>query len=98
MSFPYLALLKICFFPNLLEPEPDCSTCNCTTSHGPDANKPCVFPFKFNGVVERCCTTRGDASNGAWCSTKVDDEGNHIGGQGNWGNCESKCQPENIGE
>ena len=29
-----------------------------------------------------------------WCSTKVDDNGTHIGGQGKWGYCDSKCPTE----
>ena len=28
-----------------------------------------------------------------WCSTKVDDELEHIGGQGNWGFCRQSCPP-----
>ena len=28
-----------------------------------------------------------------WCSTKVDDELEHIGGQGNWGFCRPSCPP-----
>ena len=26
-----------------------------------------------------------------WCSTKVDRNGEHISGQGNWGNCDETC-------
>jgi len=26
-----------------------------------------------------------------WCSTKVDADGNHISGKGNWGNCGPEC-------
>ena len=46
------------------------------------------------------CTTNGNdpdkAETKAWCSTKVNDFGIHIGEQGNWGNCETKCQPQSI--
>ena len=28
-----------------------------------------------------------------WCSTKVDNELEHIGGQGNWGFCRQSCPP-----
>ena len=27
----------------------------------------------------------------AWCSTEVDSRGNHVGGQGKWGNCGPTC-------
>ena len=27
----------------------------------------------------------------AWCSTAVDDDGYHIGGQGKWGHCGPGC-------
>ena len=26
-----------------------------------------------------------------WCSTQVDDDGSHVGGQGKWGNCGPGC-------
>ena len=28
-----------------------------------------------------------------WCSTKVDDQLEHVGGQGNWGFCRQSCPP-----
>ena len=61
------------------------------TVSGADPNKPCIFPFKFDGITWNTCTNVDDPSAPFWCSTKVDDEGNHIGGQGNWGNCASNC-------
>ena len=68
----------------------------CTTSEGPDSNKPCVFPFKLDDKTHKCCTTvendPGDTD--AWCSTMVDDLGVHNSGQGKWGVCETKCQPK----
>ena len=63
----------------------------CKTSGGPSANAPCVFPFKFRGEIHNECNWDGDSSNGAWCSTLIDDSGQHVGGKGNWGNCGSKC-------
>ena len=71
----------------------------CTTTSGPDPNKLCIFPFKFRGITYNSCTTNGNdpGDTNAWCSTKVDDSGEHVGdGQGNWGNCETKCQ--NLGK
>ena len=32
-----------------------------------------------------------DADVKPWCSTMVDDNGVHVGGQGKWGYCDSKC-------
>ena len=60
-------------------------------------NQPCVFPFKFQEITYNNCTTADndpDDTN-AWCSTKVDEFGNHVprdfSGE-NWGVCETKCQ------
>ena len=70
------------------------SKLSCTTTTGPGANKSCVFPFKFRSVTYNNCTTATNNPDDtkAWCSTKVDEFGNHVGGQGNWGHCEPKCQ------
>ena len=71
----------------------------CITTSGPDPNKPCIFPFKFRNVTYNTCTTSGNEAGNtkAWCSTKVDNLGKHIGnGQGNWGDCESKCQESEL--
>ena len=76
-----------------------CVEMGCTTTSGPDPNKPCIFPFKLYGNTYECCTTAlNDPGNtDAWCSTMVDNWGGHIGGQGKWGTCESKCQPKDDG-
>ena len=72
----------------------------CTTTSGPDSDKPCVFPFTFAKVTYNNCTTKGNepGDNKAWCSTKVDESGNHIGGQGNYGFCEQRCQSDVAGK
>ena len=66
----------------------------CKTVSGPDSNSFCVFPFRFEGVTYTSCTQAGNTGGNtqAWCSTLVNDSGEHVGGQGKWGNCESKCQ------
>ena len=66
---------------------------SCTTTTGDDPNKPCVFPFKFKDETYNYCTTTSNDPDDtkAWCSTKVDEFGRHVGGQGNWGYCEPKC-------
>ena len=38
----------------------DCSTSGCTTKKGPDPNKPCVFPFRYNFTIYNCCTFDGN--------------------------------------
>ena len=67
---------------------------SCRTTTGADPNKPCVFPFKFRSVTYNNCTkvaTDPDDTK-AWCSTKIDEFGKHVGGKGKWGYCEPKCQ------
>ena len=72
----------------------------CTTKTGPDPNKPCQFPFKYDSITFNQCITHGNGEDEtlAWCSTKVDNFGNHVVGQGKYGFCEPKCQPKNIGK
>lgn len=53
----------------------------------------CVFPFKYTDDVSgvektyNSCTSVDDVTGKKWCSTKVDAEGQHIDGQGNWKHC-----------
>ena len=63
----------------------------CRTIKGPSPNLPCVFPFEFKGIDHNQCIWDGDSENGAWCSTKVDKKGKHVGGGGHWGNCAPEC-------
>ena len=64
---------------------------DCKTISGPEANKPCEFPFTSQGITYHACTTDQNApgDDNAWCSTMIDDAGLHV--QGKWGNCEAKC-------
>ena len=32
----------------------------------------------------------------SWCSTKVDDAGNHVSGQGKYGFCHPECNPYSV--
>ena len=60
----------------------------CKTISGPDPGKLCVFPFKWDGVVYRECTTH--TNNGLlWCATHVD----HLGNTTQWGNCDMATCP-----
>merc|ERR1712080_769270 len=70
----------------------------CTTVSGPDPGKSCVFPFKFRGITYFSCTTSGNnpGNTKAWCSTKLDNSGIHVGSEGNWGDCEPRCQSTPI--
>jgi len=62
----------------------------CTTVGGPDPKKPCVFPFKHEGnTFITCALAPNDDKH--WCSTLVDEAGEHIAGNGNWGHCGSDC-------
>jgi len=62
---------------------------SCTTVSGPDTGKSCIFPFRHNGVTYKKCTSAG--LDQAWCSTKVNSNGEHIGGQGFYGICPTSC-------
>ena len=67
-----------------------------TTSDSPDKNAQCIFPWKFNGILKQECITETDPDDRHWCSTKVDDDLEHIGGEGNWGFCSpTSCPPLN---
>ena len=68
----------------------------CTTIGGRDPGKQCKFPFRFDGITYNSCTYAGNGAGetAAWCSTKVDSSGNHVGGQGKWGECPSSCSPQ----
>ena len=67
----------------------------CVTKSGPSTGVPCVFPYIFEGITcpgPYCCNP-SNAPLGAWCSTKVDDSGNHI--TGNYEYCnEEACQSQ----
>jgi len=65
----------------------------CITDSGASAHKPCIFPFKFNGVTYTTCTWVSShlTEHKPWCSTMVDESGHHIGGMGKWGNCAPGC-------
>ena len=62
-----------------------------TDERGAQVNKPCVFPFRFGGITYNGCTSNHDPHAKLWCSTQVDEGGNHIGRQGIWGYCREGC-------
>lgn len=59
----------------------------CTTIGGPSPNKPCIFPFRHNGVTYSSCTTVTIGQ--SWCSTATRSDGSHISGR--YGLCPSTC-------
>ena len=63
----------------------------CTTISGPSTNQRCILPFKFNGVTHQKCPTDPEDKTKHWCSTKVDQNGQHISGIGAYGNCGPNC-------
>ena len=75
----------------------ECS--ECVTNEGASPNLKCIFPFFYNGKNKTTCTWDSSelTNNKPWCSTLVDETGNHVGGQGEWGNCGPGCPipPEN---
>ena len=67
------------------------TTCNVIESSSGES-KPCIFPFKINSETFYSCTNYEDSENRYWCSTKVKDDGYHIGnGEGFWGYCPDEC-------
>jgi hypothetical protein len=64
---------------------------DCFTVGGPDIGKKCVFPFTYNNVVHFGCPVDPEDSSKRWCSTRVDGNGNHVAGQGVYGDCSQGC-------
>jgi len=71
-------------------PEEALNVPSCTTVGGPDQGKPCIFPFRHNGVTYRECSVAG-LNGTAWCSTRVNNDGEHLAGQGLYGICPTSC-------
>jgi len=65
----------------------------CLAVGGPGNGLPCVFPFKYGRITYTTCSNKfkNKTNNLPWCSTKVDEKGKHVGGGGNWGNCDETC-------
>ena len=58
---------------------------------GPSNGTTCVFPFTSSGMTYEACTMASDVK--PWCSTKVDENGVHVTGQGKWGYCDPEECP-----
>ncbi|CAL4073043.1 unnamed protein product, partial [Meganyctiphanes norvegica] len=64
---------------------------HCTSADIAPPAKSCQFPFIFNGVTHTTCTTVEDPEGKLWCSTKTDNQNNHVPG-GNFKHCTSADQ------
>ena len=85
-------------------------SCVVTNEKGPQKNKPCVFPFLHQGVLynecgcilrinktyTEACRNKNHPRARFWCSTKVDEKGQHISGAKNYGFCNRKCFVKDI--
>ena len=74
----------------------------CITESGASPNVPCIFPFRYNGIIHNSCIWE-DAQyteHKPWCSTLVDKAGHHVRRQSKWGNCGPDCpiSPDNRNE
>ena len=71
---PKLAKMEPGPGPGAVQGGPGC----CMTLAPPDTayGRPCVFPFKFDGVEYNACTYVN--SEYLWCATDVDDNGNMV--------------------
>ena len=66
----------------------------CRTTGGGTTGALCVIPFIYKGKKYNGCTLQDDHQGKPWCSVRVDGDGKHIGGQGLWGHCNSKCKTD----
>ena len=69
----------------------------CTTISGPRPFAPCIFPFSYNGIIHWGCPKDPDDSRKRWCSTLVDNSGQHVSGQNQWGHCSITCPIHSSG-
>merc|ERR1711970_134922 len=70
------------------------STCAVIPTGGVDTagtdRKRCIFPFTHKGKTYSNCTSDYAKLGRLWCSTKVDSDGKHISGKGEWGHCDGQ--------
>ena len=59
----------------------------CIIQGGNNTEVPCIFPFRWHGKIYHSCVYK---KGGSWCSTKVDNDGEHI--DKFWGKCPRKCK------
>jgi len=94
-SLPFIASYVVCYSAerHLRSRSADQEELGCTTVPGPDRSgkqdKPCVFPFTFEGVTYDECTPVTDPDDRMWCSIKTDNRDQHV--RGEWGYCSDAC-------
>ena len=57
---------------------------------GPEPNKPCIFPFKYNGKEYNECTTE-DYGDSLWCGTTYS-----VTHDAGWGLCSDPSKPRRM--
>ena len=75
----------------------NCFSDDCHTVGGDSVGVDCVFPFFFDKKIHHSCIYQSSTDGKPWCSTKVDENGEHISKQGFWGHCSSSCQIQSRG-
>ena len=60
--------------------------------------KPCIIPFIYQERLFNGCTDFVDIRAKPWCSTEVNENGEHIIGQGTWGECKDVCEMDRKGK
>ena len=69
----------------------------CETVSGPKVGAACVFPFTYQGRRYNGCPVDPEDLSKRWCSTLVDGNGLHVGGQGEYGHCAPACPTDDNG-
>ena len=64
---------------------------SCYTNEGPAANQWCKLPFTYKGKTYTKCTYDESYIGKPWCSVKVNETGDHVENEGNWGYCNEFC-------
>lgn len=75
------------FRGNTYKPKEDHHSTKCKTKKGIN----CQFPFTYKGKLYFDCPPDPVEEGEFWCSTKTDQNGNHITGKGYFGLCDSNC-------
>ena len=58
-----------------------------------DQTTPCQFPFILGNTTYYGCTTYLDPDGKLWCSTRTNDQSEHIGQKSFWGYCQNPSCP-----
>lgn len=88
-----LTLLYFYLAVSLGKPQESAETIkNCsTTSDSIDPSTKCVFPFIYKGLEHFGCPVDPEDNSRRWCSTEVDENGEHVSGKEKYGFCLDTC-------